>query len=479
MFFNKIKKLLSFLCILLLFFQATIPVYASMLDEAEARKSLPIESNAIAGWPQGPALGAESAILIDSDTGAILYEKNIHAKEFPASTTKVMTCLVAMENSSLDEMVTFSEEAVFGIERGSSNVGMDVGQQITMEDALYCIMLASANEVASAVAEHVGGSIDNFAEMMNAKAKELGCTETHFCNANGLHNDNHYTSAHDLALITRAFFQNETLSKIANTVSYDMHATATQPDEFTSYNHHKMLPGGDYEYEYIVGGKTGYTNVARQTLTTCAEKDGMRLICVIMKEESPNQFLDTIALFDYGFNNFVRMNIAENETNFSIDSANFFHTDCDIFGNSKSLLSINPTGSVILPKTATFSEATPTLTYDTSVKDAVASLSYTYQGVYVGSTTIDLADNSVSSFDFGDGVAVNPTVSSNDLAKKENVVFVNIRLVAMILLFVFLILLFLFVLKAFLRNYHFSKRRRSKIKKKRRRYFSEFDDYNF
>ena len=258
-----------------------------------------------------PVIQAQSAILMDVESGAILYAKNIHTERYPASITKLLTCLIAKEKCSLDETVTFSTDAVYGIERGSSNIGIDEGQTLTMEQCLYGILLASANEVAAAVAEHVAGSTEDFAKLMNAKVKELGGTDSHFVNANGLPNDAHYTSAYDMALIARAFFSDETLSKIAGTTKYHIPATATQPDEIDLQNHHRMLNGcmygSKYSYPYTVGGKTGYTNVARETLVTCAEKDGKRLVCVILKDEAPYHYEDTKALFEYGFNKFNKL----------------------------------------------------------------------------------------------------------------------------------------------------------------------------
>ncbi|MDD3368911.1 MAG: D-alanyl-D-alanine carboxypeptidase [Lachnospiraceae bacterium] len=283
--------------------------------EAENRKYMEIQSDDWKNWPAGPSNGAEGAILMDADTGAVLYAKNIDTKEYPASITKVMTALVVMENCDMEEQVTFSHEAVYSIERGSSNVGMDEGQSMTVRESLYCLLLASANEVANALAEHVAGSVDAFADMMNAKAAELGCTNTNFVNPHGLHDDNHYTTAHDMALISRAFYENETLREMAGTISYDIIASANQPDSFQLMNHHRMLPGcmygSRYNYEYAVGGKTGYTVIARETLVTFAKKDDMNLICVIMKEEPHAQYTDSEDLFEYGFNNFKTMKLSD------------------------------------------------------------------------------------------------------------------------------------------------------------------------
>jgi len=247
-----------------------------------------------------PSVEAESAILMDAVTGTVLYEKNIHVKQYPASITKIMTALLTQENCAMDEVVTFSHNAVFGIERGSSNIGIDENETLSVKDALYALMLASANEVAVGLAEHVGGSVENFSEMMNARALELGCEGTHFTNPNGLPDEAHYTTAYDMALMARAFFAYENLCTISGTPTYHINATPTQPDEIDLTNHNKML-SGKYYYDGLIGGKNGYTSVARQTLVTCAERDGVKLVCVVMKDESPDHYTDSAALFDYGF----------------------------------------------------------------------------------------------------------------------------------------------------------------------------------
>ena len=262
-----------------------------------------------------PTVEAESAILMDADTGIILYEKNIHTRQYPASITKVMTALLAQENCAMDEVITFSHNAVYTVERGSSNIGIDENETLSMEDALYALLLASANEVANGIAEHVSGSVEAFAELMNEKAAQIGCEDTHFVNPHGLPDENHYTSAYDMALIAREFFSYENLCTISGTALYHISATATQPDEIDLGNHNKMLAGTNrgskYYYEDLIGGKTGYTDVARQTLVTCAERDGIRLICVVMKDESPNQYKDSAALYDYGFANYEKISAWE------------------------------------------------------------------------------------------------------------------------------------------------------------------------
>lgn len=469
---NRMKALALSLCFLSCTLpDSTVNVHAATLDERneamEARKSLPVQSNEIENWPKGPAIGAESAIVMEANTGIILYSKNIHEQLYPASTTKILTCLIAAETSSLDETVTFSENAVFSIPRGSSNMGMDMGQALTMEEALYGILVGSANETANAVAEHIGGSIEGFADMMNRKAQELGCVDSHFANPNGLHDDNHYTSAYDLAMIARSFFQNELLAKISNTPTRHFEPTETQPDDFILRTHHRLVTG-EYSYDGIVGGKTGYTDMARQTLVTCAEQDGMKLICVVMKEESPNQFTDTMDLFNYGFSNFEVVNVAENETKYNIDNADFFQTENSIFGSSKPLLSLNRNSYLILPKTASFEDLESTISYDEENENQLATIDYSYNGVYVGSASIDMAAN-ISSYDFDS--PAEPVAAPEPAEKeeeKENIIFVNVKTVLLCILAGAGILILFFIVKSSIQNYSFAGRRRHKANYNRR-----------
>ncbi len=458
--FKKKTKILALsLCLSIPFFLGnSLPAHASTFEEIQAemesRKALPIQSNEIENWPDGPAVGAQSAIVIEANTGVILYSKNIHEKLYPASTTKILTCLIATENSSLDEMVTFSRDAVFSIEKGSSNMGIDAGEILPMEECLYGILVVSANEVANAVAEHVGGSMEGFAEMMNQKAAELGCLDSHFVNANGLHDENHYTSAYDLSIIARSFFQNELLTKIAGTPNHHFEATQTQPDDFILATHNKLVTG-EYAYEGLIGGKTGYTNAARQTLVTCAERNGMKLICVVMKDESPNQFTDTIDLLNYGFNNFEIVNVAENETKFNIDNADFFQTNNDIFGSSKPILSLNKGSYLILPKTAVFKDTVSSISYDVEDENQIAKIDYTYNGIYVGNVTVDIATDTASPYDFDSPIEPLP---EDETDSNENIIFVNIKKVLLFVLAAAGILILLFIVKSLLQNYSFARK---------------------
>lgn len=287
--------------------QTTVPTNREL---AEQRKSQPVASNEIKGWPQGPAIGAEGACLMDIDTGAILYNKNMDERLYPASVTKIMTCLIAMEECEMNEKVSFSAEAINAVPWDGCNMGMRPGEKLTMEQCLNGILVHSANEVANAVGEHISGSMEEFADLMNQRAKELGCKNTHFVNSNGLFDENHYTSAHDLALMGQQFFQFEELCEMSSKHSFTVKKTNQRPEGFTVASKNKFF-NGEFTYDRILGSKTGYTDESRQTLVTGAEKDGRRLVCVILKEESPAQFEDTIQLFDYGFQNFKNVSIKE------------------------------------------------------------------------------------------------------------------------------------------------------------------------
>lgn len=251
---------------------------------------------------QAPIVQAQGAVLMDAATGRLLYEKNANTQFYPASITKLMTALLAVENSRLDETVNFSAAATTNLESGSVSLNIVEGDKLSVKDCLYALLLKSANEVANGLAEHVAGSIDEFAVMMNKRAAALGCTNTHFANPNGLNNSNHYTTPRDMALIAREAFKNQTVCKVASTLSYQIPATKKAGARTVTIGHKMLYPSDSRYYPGIIGGKTGYTSLAGNTLVTCVEKDGVRLIAVVMKSKS-TQYTDTIAMLDYGFKN--------------------------------------------------------------------------------------------------------------------------------------------------------------------------------
>ena len=224
--------------------------------------------------------------------------------------------LVVIENCSLDEMVTFSHNAVYNVEAGSSSAGLDEGDVLSVRDCLYALLLKSANESANALAEHVAGSTEAFAEMMNAKAASLGCQDSHFANPSGLNNPDHYVSAYDMALIGRAALNNPTFLEIDSTLYYDLPVTKRNPEGGRIYPGHKMLKKNMPEYyEGCIGGKTGYTSLAGNTLVTFARRNGMTLVSVVLNGHQ-TQYTDTKALLDFGFQNFQTVSAGDYDTTY-------------------------------------------------------------------------------------------------------------------------------------------------------------------
>lgn len=339
-------------------------------------------------WPEGPGITCPSAVVIEVNTGTVLYAKNSHEQMYPASITKIMTALLAIENCRLDETVVFSADAVYKNEGNTSHIARDLKEEMTMEDCLYAVLLMSANECAYAVAEHVGaklgGDYRTFIDLMNTRAKELGCEDTHFNNCNGLPDEEHLVSAHDMALIAAEAYRNETFRIITGTKSYTIPPTNKHEDPTHCYNHHKMVYPWKGERKYLwenaTGGKTGYTNAARNTLVTYAEKDGLTLACVVMHADAPNHYEDTRALLDYCFENFHAMNISENETR--LENGNL--SNIGILNDNGAFVSLDQNAYIVMPRAAEFTDTAYELFRYDSTGDSMARLAYTYREREVG-----------------------------------------------------------------------------------------------
>ena len=298
---KKFKKCVTALCL-------TMTLITTFRIDVSAKE--------LVKWPSGPEVLSEAAYLMDMDTGTVLYSKNEDVQEHPASITKILTALIAAEKGNLKDTVTFSKEAIAGNEsKKSSHIARDVGEKMSLEDCMYAMMLASANECADAIAEHIGGSKEKFVEMMNQKAKKLGCTNSHFVCSNGFIDEGHYVTAKDMAKIAAAAYKNPIVKKLVTTKKYTIPPTNVHEDPTHLINHHDMLipyRTGKYVYKYCTGGKTGYTDIAKNTLVTYAEKDGKRLVCVILKDEIPYQkYKDTTALLDFGFDNYSHVEASQ------------------------------------------------------------------------------------------------------------------------------------------------------------------------
>lgn len=275
-----------------------------------------IATNNISGWPQGSDITSTSAVIMEEFTDTIVYAKNMDQQLFPGSTVKVMTTLLALENSQLTDQVTMTATGVSGVTDGGANISAQLDEVFTMEQCLHAIMLASANDIALQVAEHLGGSVDGFVQMMNTKAAELGCTNTVFTNPTGLPDENQHTTAHDMALIMQAAMENETFRTIASTLSYTITATNVSGGDRVLTNNFSMMNAANATYyQFCIGGREGYTEASGSTLVCGAEKNGVNLIAVVLQGASGTTAAEAGALLNYGFDNFQMLSLGDTDFN--------------------------------------------------------------------------------------------------------------------------------------------------------------------
>ncbi len=348
-----------------------------------------ISAYARPNWPADVGIQAEAGIVTDLDSDTVLLGQNSHVSYPPASITKILTALIVLEHADLSETVTYSETAMNSVERDSGNkLSLVAGDTMTVEDCLYAMLLVSVNQAANALAEHVAGSIPAFVDMMNAKLDELGLTESHFENPSGLNGDSQYVSAYDMAKIAKAAYSNEKLLEISSTVTRELGPTQNNPEGVSIRNEHRLVVTEDqsssYYYPEAVAGKTGYLIAAGNTLVTYAEKDGRRLVSVILKGKPRQYFLDGKALLQFGFSRFYNADIAENETRFVTGND---PVTVNGISWSPSDLMIEPLRAVTLPVGTTIADADVSLAElpESSPLGAVALLQYTYNDRAIGS----------------------------------------------------------------------------------------------
>lgn len=275
-----------------------------------------VTTNGIQGWPQASDISSTAAIVMETSTNTVLYSKNADQALYPASAVKVMTCLMALENSSLDDQVTMTATGVSGVTDGGANISAQLDEVFTMEQCLYAIMVASANDIALQVAEHISGSVEDFVAAMNTRAQELGCTNTVFTNPTGLPDENQHTTAHDMALIMEAAMANDTFRTIAQTTSYTIPATNVSGGDRVLTNNFTMInSSSDSYYEPCIGGKEGYTEASGSTLVCEASKNNMKLVCVVLNGASGVIDDEAIALLNYGFDNFTPLTLPDDDFN--------------------------------------------------------------------------------------------------------------------------------------------------------------------
>lgn len=344
-------------------------------------------------WPKAPSIEAGGAVLIEAETGQVLYAKKADTCFYPASITKIMTALLALENCKLKDKVTFEGEATAALPDGYVTVGAVPGEVMSLKDWMYSLLLLSANDAANAIAVHISGSISGFADLMNQRAAELGAKHTHFSNPSGLHETTHYTTPYDMAMIMKECVKNEQFLKIAGDKIYTVEPNNKRKEEYTFVAKHKMLfENSSQYYEYCKAGKTGYTTPARNTLVTYAEKDGVKLICCVMDCGANVSYEATRALFDYGFENFETYNTAD-DNRYTLKNKGIFSGFED--ENQKEIISIDvvENQSFLIPKGVKTEELETNLEYLNEEADenhCFAQVTYTYEGTQLGAAKLKL-----------------------------------------------------------------------------------------
>ena len=351
-------------------------------QELQKAYDMPVQSNEYKDWPQGPGTYGEAGIVMEVGTGAILYAKNIDEHEYPASITKVLTALVALENGNLTDNVTFSHDSIAFMRPGDSSVGLKEGNVINLDQALHAMLLASANEAAYAIGESVGVNAGYdynwFVEQMNNRCKELGGENSNFVNTNGLHDPDHYTCARDMALIGRELFKHPEFFQIVQTLNYTIPASETTEEHVFQQKHKMLQPSNANYYPYAIGGKTGYTSDALSTLITMADNGQSQLVCVVLRTHGKNIYPDTKNLFEYGFNNFTKVDVTTQEKSEDIDQ--FISEDGQ-----------NEANYVMLPNGVDFTSLDQKITQDEDDK-SIGTVAYSYDGHELGSARVQLSD---------------------------------------------------------------------------------------
>lgn len=334
------------------------------------------------------------AMLVDASTGKVLYEKNINEVRYPASTTKIMTAILALEHCSLDEVATVSYDAIFTVPSGYANANLQLGEELTIEQLLKVLLIPSANDAANVIAEHIAGSIDSFANMMNSKAVEIGCTNTHFVNPSGIHNEEHVSTARDLAIMAMYAMQNDTFRSLVKETFYNLPATnkyETTDRVFKTTNDLLRVNNYDkadnYYYKNAIGIKTGYTSAAKNCIVAGAERDGLEFIAVILGAEQTEaglseRYLDCKTLFEYGFETYAKRKLYDE---------NSIYKEITISNGTKETKNLNLITendlTVLIKQEDYDKELLPTLELKEDLKapimqgDVVGSVSYTVEDV--------------------------------------------------------------------------------------------------
>ena len=417
------NKLITIMLILILSVMMSVEVFADLDDEVTA----------------------ESVIMIDADTGVTIYERNADESLYPASITKVMTTLLFIEHVEAKSLETglsvaeilksdriyFSSEVVNSIEMGSSSIYMNAGETLSAEEALMAIMLKSANDVSAAVGEYISGSEEAFSKLMTARAKELGCISTQFKNAHGLHDVEHYTTARDMALIMQEAIKHELFIETIRTWKYCIENKGGGTENTWLFNSNRLIDSNDNEFYYpnVVGGKTGFTDEAQHTIVNYGEKDGKKIIVVVMKAKKNMIFADTIAMMEVGFNEFYNAELlteAKLSENILVDMEN----GRSVSAKASKAVSIRVPKTVDISLVKRSNVLDENLSFPIKIGDIIGEMEFYYEEKYLTSVEL-LANEEVKESDFpGNEKAVTASsdVSEDNSGKKVNVVLLAITI---------------------------------------------------
>lgn len=458
----KFKQIFVSLILVFVLMTECITAHASKVVQVPAEETSSvynqtIQSNKLEKWPEGPNIYSESGIVMDMDSGAILYAKNIDDPHYPASITKLLTALVALEKYELTDKITVKDEDVSFLKADESHIGLKPGEEITMEDAMHGMLLASGNEVSHAIASNVEGGYETFIQMMNDRAKELGCSNSHFVNSYGLHDQEHYTTARDMALIGAEVFKNEDFRRITKTLEYTIPVTNITNETRTFQQHHKMLfDWRSQYYEYCQGGKTGYTDAALSTLVTFATKDDMNLVAVVLRTHggSQNTYVDTKAMFNYAFDNFQKVSIKKD----MIDA--------------KEIKNIDKNAYVMLPEGVSLSALEHKIQYPKDFEDKTCYITYTYKDQVVGVISGTITEDYYNEIHH---IQESKKDGKQNEKQKEKV-SVGVIIVYIILILLLLLVIFFLILVGYA-VYRKKKRRRRRAEMRRRKRQREYKKY--
>lgn len=475
------KKMAAIFLAFILLFSYVMPVHATAGDNGEEATTEHPETTEYPDDPsRQPDLVANAAIIMDAASGQILYEKNAHEKKYPASITKIMTILLALEAEvDFNETITMSENSIWGVERDSTLLGLDVGEKVTMGDLMYATMVMSANECAYAIAEYVGGDIETFAGMMNDKAAALGCENTHFVTPNGLHDDEHYTTPYDMALITKEALKYDQFRELAQTLSYTVPETNLADVTRPLWNGNKMInPASDMYYEYCEGGKTGYTTKSNNTLMTYAKKDGLELICIIMDcDGNRRAYTDTRALYNYCYSNYMYF-YPLSDFSFDSDNADVEETNAILENYYTSLnhdmmtLIVDKNFSILINKYLDTSQIVRNINlYDKAKDNVIGEITFTYEDELLGSTPITSSTPLLSS-----KMAQSTEEDAPKKDIKKTILKIGFVILCVVGALVVILLLYLLI-STIVRTYRRGMRRRNY--RRQRRNHRRDDDYYF